>query len=293
MTQQSKPMDPNDPAVQAKVAQASKALAQALEDNAEIPVVPAPPADLVNLPIGLMRDKNLVRTAVVRELTGEHEEMLSRAVQTDNIFHFMDTLLTCGVQKIGDLDPSETKAALKDLFLGDRDELVLAIRRVTYGDELEVEGWTCPKCGGVKDITIPLADDEVLPRKTLDDYADCEFDVALSKGKTAHVRLDTGKDQEAQFRDASLTSVERNTILLQRCLLTVNEKNGMLHNIIAEPSYIRFMTIPDRHKVLKELVERRPGPRYTEIKFEHEECGMEVSLALGIRDLFRDLLLFL
>src|ERR1017187_2024595 len=114
----------------------------------ERPTITPPPSDLVTLPGGLWKNGKVVKQAVVRELTGEHEEQLSRASQSANPFHFVDTLLRCGVRTIGDYPEDQTEALLKDLLVGDREHLILEIRRATYGDELEVDKWECPNCKG-------------------------------------------------------------------------------------------------------------------------------------------------
>ena len=75
----------------------------AKEPKSPLPVAEYPPDDLVTLPGGLMYKGELLRTVVVRELTGEHEEALAQAIQNPNPYHFLDTLLTCGVDQLGSL----------------------------------------------------------------------------------------------------------------------------------------------------------------------------------------------
>lgn len=277
----------------AKAEAAASKINTAIDDvKTDMPEVPYPPDDFVELNGSKIGDQ-FVNTAVVQELTGEHEEALARAIQTNNMFHFMDVLLQCGVKQLGDLGPAETKRTLKELLVGDRDELVLAIRRVTYGEDLEILEWICPQCGRQADITLHLDEADQVKRVKLDRPQDTAFEVDLLKGGSAHVHFNTGADQAAIFDDASLTDAERNTVLLSRIVETITDEHGRLHVIAAEPSYVRRMRLRDRHEILKKLSELRPGPRYNEIEFEHEECGNEVTLALGVRDLFRDLLLFL
>lgn len=284
--------DLNNPEERAKAVESAAKINEAIKGaKNDMPEVPFPPDDFVKLNGAKINDK-WVNTAVVQELTGEHEEALSRAMQTNDMFHFMDTLLACGVAKLGDLGPAETKRALKDLLVGDQDELVLAIRRVTYGNEMEIVDWICPNCGRTSTINLPLDQDDVVKRITLDKPTERYFDVDLTKGGTAHVRWNTGADKTAMF-DGELNSAERNTVLLSRIVETITDEHGQLHVIAAEPSYVLRMRLRDRNEILKKLTELRPGPRYNEVVFEHEECATEVTLALGVRDLFRDLLFFL
>jgi hypothetical protein len=286
-----KVIDPNDPAVQAKAKAAQKALENT---KSPVPKPPLPPEDLVKLPGGLLRpDGTTITHAKIRELTGEHEEALAKAVQSGNMFHFMNVLLECGVAQIGELDDKDTKETLKDLLLGDRDELVLAIRSATYGKTMEFPDWVCPHCNTKSAVLIDLSPEggDVI-RKPLEDKR-LVFSLDLPSGIKATAHLPTGKDQMAIFEDPDLTNPQRNSILIARCVETVTPPDGITLNVIAHPRIARGMKLADRHAIVDQLAERQPGPRYNEIKWQHTECGKEVTLALGIRDMFRELFLYL
>jgi hypothetical protein len=254
------------------------------ETQPDVPDVQVPPNDLVTLPGGLMKGNTLIKHATVRELTGEHEEALSRASQSLNPFHFIDTLLKCGVKQIGDLPEAQTESLLKDLLIGDREHLILEIRRATYGDEIEVEKWVCPKCEGETTLRITL--DEI-PDKELENPAtDQVFTIKLRKGREARVRLANGHDQTAMFENNKLTQAERDSILLSKTIQHVVNEQGMEISTVAFPAMARQMSIPDRRAILNELAKRQPGPRYNEVRFEHADCGEQVELVIGIGDLF-------
>jgi hypothetical protein len=288
-------LDPNSPADLARLKEAAAAVNKKIEKTkSALPEIPFPPDSHVKLNAGVKIGETTHTDASVRELTGIHEETMARAIQTDNIFHFVDVLLQCGVEQIGDLDPGETKKALKSLLVGDRDELILAIRMATYGNDLEVNEWICPGCGKKVDIIVHLNEDDQVPHVKLERPSDAQFELKLPSGKTAYMRLSTGADQAAMYEDNTLTESEKNSILLNRVVEQISDKDGRAHVMAVEPHYIlNTLGLKDRHYMLKQLVERRPGPRYNEIKFKHEECGNEVSLALGVRDLFRELFLFI
>jgi hypothetical protein len=268
------------------LAKASAKLASTVKDPE-----PEPPSDtLVQLPGGLVRGALVIRQAEVRELTGEHEEALARAAraQPGSVVHFLNTLLECGVVRFGTEDPAQTQTFLRDTLVGDRDALLIGIRRATYGDDIELEEWKCPECKNVTDLTIPLTD---IPVHKLE-HPDKEitFDVPLRRGRTAEVRLANGADQTAVFAKEDQTIAERDSVLLGRCLLAVRDKDGTRHMTIGtEGALARKLPLPDRHAILRELTERQPGPKFGELKFTHQDCGKEVGLALGLPDLFRDL----
>lgn len=280
MPPRKKPVELNPEVVQAD-------LDKVLSDT---PDAPEPADDLVRLPGGLIRNGEVVRTAYVRELNGFDEEALSKALASGNIIHFVDVLVARGTEAIG-TEPA-TPELLKNLLIGDRDEIVLAIRKATYGDTVSVERWTCPECSGVTPLSFSLTDD--IERKKLENPAEeTVFEVELRKGAKAKVRLPNGADQAYLFDDESLTTAQRNSRLLTKCVMSYTGPDGREHNIAARPTVVLELSSPDRQKLVQEISKRQPGPQYNRIKFTHDECGNEVVLALGVADLFRDLILFL
>jgi hypothetical protein len=264
--------------------------AKALTDTVKQPEVELPPDTLVHLPGGLVRGDTVIRDVEVRELTGEHEEALARAAraQPANIVHFVNTLLECGTVRFGTESPARTATLLKDTLVGDRDAIVAGIRRATYGEEIEIEGWECPECGESSDLSVPIADVPV--RELKNPEKEITFDIPLRRGRIAEVRLANGADQDAVFSPRDVSGAERDTILLGRCLLAIRDKDGTRHVTSGHMGAVaRNLALPDRHKVLKQLTERQPGPKFGELKLTHQDCGKEVGLSLGLADLFRDL----
>lgn len=260
-----------------------------------IPDVPEPPSDFVQLDGGFLFDNEPQYTAVVRELTGEHEEALARSLKSGNTFHFLQVLLESGTASIGSIvDPVQVRKALRSMLIGDRDSLVLAIRIATYGNELEVLQWACPACNAQSDMTFDLSPGGLdITSKKLENVEDATFEVELRNGARATVRLATGDDQLHVFDKADLTGAERDSRLLSKCVSVVTDSKGRTHKLVVEPAYVLKLSIPDRHTILQALQERQPGPQYNKISFKHEDCGNEVTISLGLVDLFRDLIFFL
>src|ERR1700722_2741480 len=97
---------PVDMSIDEKVAAAKKFTTEANP----LPEIPQPPADYVKLDGGFLYEGEEYRSAVVRELTGEHEESLARALKSGNGYHFLQVLLECGVASIGDIsEPHKVK----------------------------------------------------------------------------------------------------------------------------------------------------------------------------------------
>jgi len=266
---------------------AAAAAAQRLMDAGKEQFPKEPPdtePDEVDLPGGLIQDGEVIRTATVRELTGEDEEKLYRSLGSKNRFQFMNTLLECGTERIG--GESATTDLLSKLLIGDREQIILGIRRVTYGNEVTVVNYVCPECEvTTAEITFDISED-VPVRKLGNPREDIEFEVKLRRGAMARVRLPNGADQRVLLEHADATLAERNTFMLQQVMSSITEPNGVIHSLAGEPSLALKMGIADRRTILNEIAERAPGPRYNEITFVHEDCGKEVTLGVDLGDLF-------
>lgn len=250
--------------------------------SAPVPEIKFPDGDIVTLPGGLVRKDGVVKTVEVRELTGEDEESLAKASQSVNPFTFLDRLLRCGVTRIGD---SKDEKLLSQMLIGDREAIILGIRRATYGDDIKVIGWVCPDCNNEADLTFSIDD---IPSEKLNDPSDAEFNVNLRKGGHAKIRLANGEDQLAVFDKPDLTQAQRETILLSRCVVSITDRSGKEMLMAAFPSMSRSMSIPDRHAILKELGTRQPGPKYDQIKFDCDSCNKEQNVTVTIGHLFLD-----
>ena len=237
----------------------------------------------VKLVCGLVRKlgSETIYNVEVQELTGEHEELIAKSRRSPNIARFVSTILECGIATIG--GESAKKEDIKKLLLGDREQLLMEIRRVTYGDELSFFEINCPQCGELLDVTINL---DNIPVVKLERSEDRNFEVQLRKGGKAEVRLPNGEDQEAILENTEATDAQRNTVMLERCVSSLTDKDGKQTHVAIRPVAVRELSVPDRHAILDEITRRQSGPRYNDVKFTHESCGKEVPLPLGLWDLF-------
>lgn len=228
----------------------------------------------VSLPGGLLTlDGDLIREAEVRELTGFDEEALSRAT---SLGKQMTLLLNRAVVSVGGQKPDQ--GLLNSLLAADRDTLLLAIRKVTWGAEIELEV-ACPSCESEQELSVDL--DKDVEVKRLDSPSDREFTVELSRGRIAAVQLPNGEAQRAVIQSEDKTPAELNTMLLKGCII----------NIDGEPVFavdqVRKLAMRDRTKILAEIAERNPGPRLNEISKPCPSCGEEIPLPLTLAGLFR------
>jgi hypothetical protein len=245
------------------------------EPTGDVPLIEDPGPDSVTLPGGLVIDGEVYRQATVRELNGEDEEHISRAV-LGNPVRFQQALLERGVVSVG---PHRADEELLDkLLVGDRDRLVLGVRVATYGDTMDMDV-VCSHCGVESKIRVAFEDD--LPIRPLPwDAREVEHEIALRNG-VAVVKLVTGAMQRYVYSLEGKTASELNTHLFTKCVVSINGEavNGRLETV-------RQLGMSDRSAILDWLLENQPGPDYSAIKHACTICGKETPLDLQAEHLF-------
>lgn len=246
---------------------------KAMEEPAVEVKTKAPSGPEVTLPGGFIDGDELVKTVEVRELTGVDEEAIAKAATTGKA---LNVLLQRGLIKIGSRDVR--KEDFDMLLSGDRDAILIGVRRITFGDTLEL-GINCLSCGEGQDVSIHL--DEDIPVKTLEDpIADRTWSVETKKGH-AVVSLPTGITQKKLLENSDKTTAEINTLLLSGCVMSVNGMPSM------GASTVLNLGMADRSKIIDQILEKNPGPRLGEVKKTCKACGEDIALPLSLVDLFR------
>lgn len=270
----------------ANIQAAQTAVQAALGDVTKVienPVIPMPYTDgVVELPGGLLTPENVLLTEVeVRELTGRDEEVILKARMTGKYSRFMRSLLKAGVVSIGGKEVTDD--ILDDLLIGDREAIILGIRRATYGDEVELTGVGCQECGTVTDLIVTLDD---IPTRSMEDPKKRTYDVPLRKGGFITLRLQTGADQVKVFDNPNITVVaEQNSIILGCCMISRTFPDGKTA-FVDSANAARDLGVVDRKALLEVLEKNQPGPRYEDIVHPCGNCGAEVPLSLNVGDLF-------
>jgi len=234
----------------------------------------APSDTEVELPGGFIDSKGeLFTTAEVKELTGADEEAIAKAGSTGKA---LNVLLQRGLAKIG---PNQaTKEDLDTLLSGDRDAILLGIRRATFGPTLDLQT-RCLSCGDEAVTAVHLLDD--IPVVKLKDPAeDREFVVSTKIGE-ATVALPNGIVQKKLMEFIEKTAAEVNTLLLSGCIVSLDGYPSV------GASTALSLNMADRNKIIDEIVTRNPGPRLGEVKKPCKACGEDMSLPLSLLDLFR------
>lgn len=247
------------------------------ESQSTPPKVPVPEDCAVTLPGGyvVLRDGQAYRDAVVRELDGNDEEAIARVA--GNFSKTLDLTLQRGVVSVGPY-PAD-KAVLDGLLMGDRDALLVAIRRVTFGDEIEFNELTCPACNVEQSPTVSIKDD--IPVTELENaYDNSVFDLTLKTGVLVQVALPTGSVQRALASLNERTEAAMNTELLSKCVKSINGFPSVSRE------QVRSLKVKERQEIIKEIADRNPGPQLGEVKQPCSACGEDIPLPLSLAALF-------
>lgn len=166
----------------------------------------------VSLPGGLvLEDDHPLDNAELRPLTGREEDWLARHPGVPSALAVTRVLGSCLV-RVGDMVPNPD--LVRKLLVGDRDYLMLQLRRMTLGDEFQVVV-VCPHCTGKIDVSFNASEVSVERRRqTVPSYT-LQLDGVGGK-RSVRFRLPTGADQEAAL---GLDPAAAMDTLLRRCLI--------------------------------------------------------------------------
>lgn len=248
-------------------------LAEGLTAGPQVIATEAPASTTVQLPGGYITpERAVVRTAEVRELNGLDEEAIAKAGSTAKA---LMTVLERGLVSIG--DKPATRDDLSALLSGDRDAILLGIRKVTFGNTSEFVGF-CNQCEQPREFEVDLTKD-VEVKELENPLAERTWKVKIKAGY-ATLSLPNGLTQRKVMENANKTVAELNTLILNGCLVSVNDSP-------ITPSTVLELGISDRETLIKEIVEKNPGPRLGEVSKACQACGEEVDLPLSLAALFR------
>lgn len=258
--------------------------AAALGEEPEDILIEGPPDGSARLLAGYVDDEgNRWTDVTIRELRGRDEEQLERAFTTGDMGRYIDAICKAGVVQLGPLeDAKELAKAMDALLIGDRDLIVLHVRRMAFGDtqRLDVK---CPFCDARFQVDYSYSTDVPLKQFDVDDRSQRVFDVELPSGRQAVLRLVDGKAQKLVYTPENMkrTEAELNTLLLTELLVSLDGKPVRGAGPVLE------MSTRDRRHLLNWLVEHQPGPQYQDVKQECAECAREFPLVMTLRDMFR------
>lgn len=261
----------------ANPAMANNLLNQVINEQIEDdfnPEIKSPSDTTVELPGGLITPAGeVLRTAEVRELNGRDEEAISKA---SNVGKALETIIQRGTISIGNLQAESS--VLDRLLAGDLDALLLGIIKATFGANIDIPSY-CDKCEDYKIVTVDLNTD--IKFKLLADPINDRVFTVQGKKDTFTVSLPTGITQKALIKNADKTEAEQTTILLEDCVIKIND------NPVYSSVQVQNLGMVDRKNIVREINKRVPGPQFTDITVTCPECEGEVTVSINLGTLFR------
>jgi hypothetical protein len=247
-------------------------VAEVLTEKKSKSVTVVPPSEtLVTLPGGYATfTGEVTKEAEVRELNGKDEEAIAR---TPNVGRALITILNRGVVRIG--NQPATEEMLDSLLAGDRDTLMVAIFKATFGNETTVTS-ICNSCNSLQDIEVDL--NTALKIRPL--TSSRKFTVQCKIGEVVTL-LPSGFTQKELVDNTDKTVAELTTILLENCVESING------TVVLDKSQVQELGINDRKMIAEEINKRAFGPLFDDVVLPCPQCESEVNVPLNLGTLFR------
>ena len=206
------------------------------------------------------KDGNHHTTFTLREMTGRDEEAISKSDVKQNGAKLIATLLERCVLSIGTLTRKSVggeawKEVIRELLVGDQDYMLIKLRELSMGGEIEVTH-TCPYCKEslktLLDVSeldiIPFSGQRAVPFSLPKGYRD-------KKGvlhREGTLRLPTGQDREILTPIARKNVAQASTLMLTRLC---KFEDGLY----VTEDIMRDLTVRDREYLQKVLQENLFG----------------------------------
>ena len=236
-----------------------------------------------DLLVGYKDGEGEIHTEVeIREIKGSDEEALAEGNIRNNLGKIVTELLYNCVERVGTITEGEVgerkwRKIMDSLYIGDRDLILLELRKLTYGNEMEMQGG-CTKCGA--DLMVDIEMDEIKIEQPAEDVEEIPF--TLPRGyrdedgqihKKGAITLPRGKDQQVLFNVMRKNPGRANTMLLTK---TVTR----LGNTKIKAKTFREMGKMDREFLLEKVQESKFGPDFN-WDLMCPECGSDITVGIN------------
>ena len=219
----------------------------------------------------------------LREMNGSDEEAISKPEIKSNGAKIGRTLLERCCLRIGTIYKSEVKSQewreiIQSLSVGDQDIMLLRLREISLGDEIETQYECADKNCKAKITTIISVDElEIIPYNG-QDLIDFELPKGLkdkdgnliTKGK---LRLPNGLDREVLDGVIRKNQGLANTMMLTRCIVEL--EGTKVHD-----DFVRNLSIKDRN-YLSDLIKENSFGVSTTVDVDCPNCGESFKASLN------------
>ncbi|MBZ4332980.1 hypothetical protein NR800_18080 [Corallococcus interemptor] len=216
------------------------------------------------MPIGLTDDEGRVhKTVVIRKMTGKEEAILADRRNHRNGGKLVSELISSCIVRVGEL-PKNGSATVERMYSADRNFLLLKLRTLTFGPELQAT-YTCGSCGESVQVTEDL---DTLPVKQLEEGESPDeivvdlVDGYVDKDGQVHtaltLRLPRGDDETAVAPQMRQNASLGKNALLARCMKSLGDLPR--HRLEAlGPKILADLTMTDRRLIDRALNQGAPG----------------------------------
>lgn len=215
----------------------------------------------------------LHKTFTLREMTGRDEEAISKADMKQNSSKVVSVLLERCVLSVGTITRKEVggdkwKDIIRNLYVGDQDFILIKLRELSMGGEIEVTH-TCPSCKESMKTFLEVSELDLLPFK-----GERTVPFEMYKGyrdrkgavhKTGTMRLPTGLDREILTPLAKKNMAQASTLMLTRLCKFEDE-------VYVTEDVMRDLTVRDREYLQKLLQDNLFGVNL-EVDVTCTNCG--------------------
>jgi hypothetical protein len=230
----------------------------------------------VTLPLGIWREGIRHQEAALRPLSGEDEAFLAEECGSLPPVRQTTVLLNRCLTRLGPASPVPADAA-ESLAAGDREALLLHLRRLTFGERMPCV-LTCPApdCGAKMDLDLRIGD---LLQPAYPDAAELHEIAVPENGGSYRVRfrLPTGADLEAAADTAGNDLPAAAERLLKRCITEVKRRGDDEPLTSTPPAVLRE---------LPEAMARLDPQSEIRLELACPECGRRFTTVLDAADFF-------
>jgi hypothetical protein len=210
---------------------------------------------------------------MLRAMTGFEEEVAEERLGTPNTAQLCDELIARCLGPPG-ADFSDALARVRALNIAQRDEALIALRRLSFGDRVDTRV-TCPACGKGSDVDFNLSS---LPIAV--GHAPERIEVASPDNQAAVMRPPNAGDQE-DLLDAGLAlESQRRSWLLARVLLRYGDREGPF-----DLDFARALPVSVRAALEAALEDATPALDLS-MAVVCNACGHEFSAAFDVAAFF-------
>ena len=238
------------------------------------------------LPGGYVDEAGAVHRSVeLNPLSGREEEFLADSGKPASATHVTAILSRC-IRRIGTISPISEEVA-RDLLVADRQYLLLKLREVTFGDQVQATifcPW--PDCGKKVDIDFSIEDIPVIESEDKGPTYKMELPPEAAfignhgeEYREIIFRLPNGLDQEVISPLVSENEDRALTMLLERCIQSIGPVKDPGDELISRLPPIARMEIERQMEVVAPKVELTMAA-------DCPECGREFATPFDIQGFF-------